>query len=211
MSNTPNKVDLANLMVAIAVDTSGTMRKTDAIPNSPLSRLKAVQENAEALADELSKADPTGMTIAQFAGRVNVFENVTTEKLEDVFSEFRPMGNTNTKEAMEKLINILLSRRSAAGAAAKPGFIICFTDGAPDDQVGLAQVIVDATKRIKDRTELGILFVQVGNDPDAAGYLAKLNDDLTKIGAAHDIVAVCKLGDLEGKTALELATSAFND
>jgi uncharacterized protein YegL len=211
MANAVNKVDFKNLDVAIAVDTSGTMRKKDAIKDSPLTRLQAVQENAEALADELGKFDPDGITVARFAGEVRIYDGVTADKVEEIFLEFRPMGNTNTKGAVEQLIKLFLDKRAVAGAAAKAACIIVFTDGEPDDKFGLAQVIIDATKKIKSRSELGILFVQVGDDADAATYLAKLNNDLGAAGALQDIVAVCKLKDLEGLSPQELVEKAFND
>jgi uncharacterized protein YegL len=206
-----NKVDMANLDVALAVDTSGTMRIADAITGSPLTRLEATKENAVALAAELEKFDSDGITVARFASKVRVYDGVTSAKVEEIFLEFRPMGNTNTKEALETLIKLFLGKRAAAGAKAKPACIIIFTDGEPDDKVGLAQVIIDATKQINDRTELGILFVQVGNDAGAAAFLAKLNNDLSGAGAKHDIVAVCKLGDLEDVSPQELIEMAFND
>ena len=211
MSNAVNKIDFANLDVAVAIDTSGTMRTTDAIKGSPLTRLEATKENAIALAAELETTDPDGITVARFASKVRIYDGVTSAKVKQIFEEFRPMGNTNTKEAVEQLINLFLGKRAAAGAAAKTACIIVFTDGEPDDKVGLAQVIVDATKKINDRSELGILFIQVGEDPDAAAYLAKLNNDLGQAGAKHDIVAVCKLGDLEDVSPQELIEMAFND
>ncbi|MBS2010980.1 MAG: VWA domain-containing protein [Cyanobacteria bacterium SZAS TMP-1] len=211
MTNAVNKVDFANLDVAIAVDTSGTMRIADAIKGSPLTRLEATKENAVALAAELEKHDPDGITVARFASKVRIYDGVTESKVEEIFLEFRPMGNTNTKEALEQLIKLFLGKRAAAGAAAKAACIIVFTDGEPDDKVGVAQVIIDATKQIKSRTELGILFVQVGEDPGATAYLAKLNNDLESAGALYDIVAVCKLGDLEDVSPQELIEMAFND
>jgi uncharacterized protein YegL len=211
MANEVNKVDLNNLDCALAVDTSGTMRTTDAIKGSPLTRLEATRETAVAYAAELEAYDKDGITVVRFAGKVRLYDGVTSKKVEEIFQEFRAMGSTNTKEAVEQLINLFLGKRATAGAAAKPAFIMVFTDGKPDDPVGLAQVIVDATKRIKDRTELGILFVQVGEDPEAADYLAKLNNDLGTAGAKHDIVAVCKLIDLEDLSLQEVIEMAFND
>jgi uncharacterized protein YegL len=207
----PGKVDFSKLDVAMAFDCSGTMAFKD-IKNSPtMTRLAAVEESAYALASEMVQYDPDGLTVCRFAGKVRVYDNQTPDRVKQIFAESRPMGGTNTKEAIETLAKMLLDKQAAAGASANAICIICFTDGEPDDKVGLAQVIVDITKRIKDRSQIGILFVQVGNDPLAAAYLDKLNNDLTSAGALHDIVAVCKLEDLEDFSARELIESAFTD
>ncbi|MBU6453596.1 MAG: VWA domain-containing protein [Cyanobacteria bacterium REEB67] len=207
---TASGFDVSNIDIAIAIDTSGTMSKTDG-NKSGQTRMQASKESTIALAAEAEKYDPDGITVARFASKVRIYDGVTEAKVEQIFAEFRPMGSTNTKEAVEQLINMFLAKRAAAGAAAKPACIVVITDGEPDDKVGLAQVIVNASKQLKSRSELGILFVQVGNDPDAAAYLAKLNDDLTSAGAKFDIVAVTKLEDLEDISPVETFEMAFLD
>lgn len=198
----------SNVDMGLLIDTSGSMSK---VLKNGLTRLKAVQENATALCREMETYDKDGILIGRFAGKVKINDATTSETLETMFLEYRAMGGTNTKEAVEKAADIMLAKRKADGAAAKPACLVVFTDGVPDDKVGLAQVIVDITKRIKDRSEFGILFVQVGDEPDAAAYLDKLNNDLTQAGALHDIVAVEKLENLEDRTALELIEMAFTE
>jgi uncharacterized protein YegL len=207
-SSTP-AFDIANIDVALAIDTSGTMSTKDLAGG--MTRMQGAKESVVALAAEAGKYDPDGITVARFASKVRIYDGVTESRVEQIFQEFRPMGSTNTKEAVEQLINLFLAKRAAAGAAAKPACIVIITDGEPDDKIGLAQVIADASKKLNSRSELGILFVQVGNDPDATAYLAKLNNDLTKVGAKFDIVAVTRLEDLEDISPAEIFEMAFTD
>ena len=200
---------MSNIDVAICIDTSGTMSTKD-LPGG-MTRLQGAKESTVALAAEACKYDSDGITVVRFASKVRVFDGVTENKVEATFQEFRPMGNTNTREAVETVANLFLAKRAAAGAAAKSGCIIVITDGEPDDKVGLAQVIVNISHKLNARTELGILFVQVGNDPDATAYLAKLNNDLTTAGAKFYIVAVTKLDDLEDISPAEIFEMAFTD
>ncbi len=201
---------LNNVEVVICIDTSGTMKETDARKNSPLTRLEAVHESASALAAELEKFDDDGITVVRFAGKVRLYDGVTHAKVDQIFAEFRPMGSTATDEALRIVIDKFHEKRQQKGDV-KPCCIIVFTDGEPDNPVGVAQVIVDATKKISSRTELGILFVQVGNDPSATTYLEKLNNHLTEAGAAFDIVAVTRLDDLEDLAPAEIVEMAFTD
>ncbi|HEY9777836.1 MAG TPA: hypothetical protein V6C81_29010 [Planktothrix sp.] len=93
----------------------------------------------------------------------------------------------------------------------RPVFIAVFTDGAAGDQSQVVRTLVDATKRISDRKFLGILFVQVGNDANAAAFLAQVNNDLGDSGGEHDIVAVVKLEDLEDDTPDQTIERAFTE
>jgi Mg-chelatase subunit ChlD len=201
-------IKLDNIEVVIMVDTSGTMRTKDAGSNGSLKRLDAVKEVAGALAAELEEYDDDGITVVRFASLVDVRDGVTASTLDNLFMEFRPMGNTATDEALKVVIDKFLDKRASKGDQ-KPLCIICFTDGRPDNEKGVAQVIIDATKRIKDRSELGILFVQVGKDEDATKYLDVLDNALTKGGAAHDIVAVTQLDKLEKISTVETIAMAF--
>lgn len=202
-------VDMANLDVALLLDFSGTMSTVDAGSGGTLSRLAAMQESAKALAKEMEKYDPDGMTIAKFAGKVKLYDGVTSNKVDDIFKENRAMGGTSTDEALRQVAEKLLSKRAPGDA--RQVFIGIFTDGTPDNPVGLAQQIVNITKKVKSRKEIGILFIQVGKDAEAAAYLAKLNNDLTTAGADHDIVAVCKLDDLEDLTPDEIIEMAYSE
>jgi uncharacterized protein YegL len=203
-----SEVKLDNVDVVIMVDTSGTMRLKDAGSKGSLKRLDAVKEVAGALAEELEKYDDDGITVVRFSSLVQVHDNVTASKLDTIFEEFRPMGNTATDEALSVVLDRFLGKTAADGSK-KPLCIICFTDGRPDNEKGVAQVIIDATKKIADRSEVGILFVQVGNDEDATKYLDVLDTMLTQGGAAHDIVAKTRIEKLEMISTPEIIQLAF--
>lgn len=94
-------------------------------------------------------------------------------------------------------------------AKSKPVCVVVMTDGAANDREGVVNVICNATKRISNRRELGILFIQIGNDKDAENFLTQIDNDLAKSGAEHDIVARCKLEDVEDLSTAELLTLAY--
>ncbi|HEY9777834.1 MAG TPA: VWA domain-containing protein [Planktothrix sp.] len=207
-SNTTQTNQIKAVDLGILIDTSGTMSEPFA---NGKNRLEAVEENALAFAREAEKVDQDGILIGRFAGKVRINDNAKADDLKKIFQEYRAMGMTNTKEAVEKASEIMLNKRKADGDKAKSCMLVIFTDGEPDDKVGLAQVIVNITHQIKDRTEFGILFIQVGNDADATRYLQILNNELSGRGADHDIVAVAKLEDMEDQTLQDLIDAAFND
>ena len=217
MSNAANPAPLSapinmdSLDAILLLDFSGSMATEDVVRGSgKLSRLKAMQESTKAFAGELEKHDKDGITIAKFAGKVKLYDGVTSAKVDDVFNENRPMGGTSTDVALKMVADKFLAKREA-DKEDRPIFVGIFTDGQPDNKLKLAEAIVDITKKIKDRREFGILFIQVGNDADATKFLHTLNNDLESAGAAHDIVAVCQLDDLEDLTTEEIVTMAFTE
>lgn len=91
----------------------------------------------------------------------------------------------------------------------KAVFIGILTDGAASDKEEVIRVIADATKRITSRRDFGILFIQVGNDPDAAAFLDEVNNGLEGGVADFDVVACTKLEDLEDMSCEEIITLAY--
>ncbi len=87
--------------------------------------------------------------------------------------------------------------------------IVVYTDGEAQDADATAAVLVDASKRINTRRDLGVLFIQVGDDASATAFLERLNDRLKPEGADHDIVAVVKLEDVEDYTPEKLLELPF--
>ena len=203
-------IDLKNIDAVLLLDFSGTMSTVDAGSGGALTRLAAMKESARAFAAELEKFDSDGITVVKFAGKVKVYDGVTSAKVDQIFQENRAMGGTATDQALKQVADKFIAKHQAEGNT-RPTFVGIFTDGAPDNPVGLAQEIVGITQRINSRSEFGILFIQVGKDAEAAGYLDKLNSHLTEAGAKFDIVAVQKLDDLEDFTTQEIVEAAFTE
>ncbi len=72
--------------------------------------------------------------------------------------------------------------------------ILVFLDTRPINFQRLFEIVIEATKKVnpsKERRkiyELGISFVQVGDEPRTAKFLSFIDCDLEKIGAKHHIV-----------------------
>jgi hypothetical protein len=136
-----------------------------------------------------------------------VLEEPIYKKVEERSGGFLGIGGTVTKVTKQVGVKKTIVKQNPV----RPVFIAIFTDGAAGDGDAIVNVIVNATKRITDRSQLGILFVQVGNDSNATAFLDKLNNDLGDSGAEHDIVAVVKLEDLEDDSPDQTIFRAFSE
>lgn len=178
------------------IDHSGSMAEAS-IRRAGISRFEELAEDATAIARDAQKFDDDGLTVVAFSSAVRVFDGVTADKVKQVFQEVGPRGSTNLTEALQAAI-------AKVENSSKNGVIFVFTDGVPDDEKSVFQLIDKAGERI-GRPRIGITFIQVGEDPKATAFLDKLNSQLSV-----DIVAVAHAKDAEGLTLGQLAWMAQN-
>lgn len=200
-------MDLKNLDIEFLVDKSGSMLTNDC-PGGK-SRWDFSQETTKALASLAERFDPDGITVVPFAGQFKVYEGTTAAKVSQIYQENNPGGSTNTAAVLKNRLDAYFARKAKGGAKSTCMFVM--TDGAPDDQQAVANVIIAATKQMDADEELAISFLQVGLDPEASRFLEWLDDGLVAKGAKFDIVDTVKIADVENFTIEQLIEKAFTD
>ncbi len=256
--NNKTELNLDNVDAVVLVDKSGSMGEPY---KNGQTRWEAGKESIAALAVQLAAHDDDGITLIPFSddSRVNIEDGITPDRVEKVFSTYRPGGGTYLAAPLQAAIDRFIPEQREDGtetytvtesvdvpnpkAGQKKGwfggtepatikedrqvtktrqvkgqikrvspkkqvFIAVYTDGAASDESAVKAVLVNATKRIKSRSDLGILFIQVGSDSGAKAFLERLNSNL---GGDFDIVAVEKLEDLEDFSTEELIKKAFTE
>ena len=175
MTNTTN--NLANFNFLILIDTSGSMGSNDA--GKVGTRLQRTKESVIGLVGELSQVDEDGIDVIFFGGEtVTHVPNVKSTADVDAAFNRRASGGTPTADALTKAFEV-------AGRSDKPDFIVVITDGEPNNRQAVKNVIIEQANSQDTDEELTILFIQIGDDPSAASFLADLDDGLH---AEFDIV-----------------------
>lgn len=164
---------------------------------SGMTRWEELGEDAAGLAREAQRFDSDGLTVIAFSSAVKVFDGVTADKVKQLFTEVTPRGGTNLADGLQAAIAKIESSQ-------KNGVIFVYTDGVPDSDKAVYDVINSAGNRL-GRPRIGITFIQVGEEPRASAFLQQLNSNL-KV----DIVAVASAKDAEGLTLGQLAWMAQN-
>lgn len=178
------------------IDHSGSMSE-GSIRRSGLTKFEELQENTAAIAREAQRFDTDGLTVIAFSSGVRVIDGVTADKVAQVFKEVRPQGSTNLSDA-------LVAAFAKTETSQKECVILCYTDGAPDDEKSVFELI-DAAGEKFGRPRVGITFVQVGEAKGATAFLNTLNSSLKT-----DVVAVASAKEAEGLTLGQLAWMAQN-
>ena len=185
--------------IVIGVDLSGSMTA----PHKHTTRIGHVKETIGALARWAGEYDADGLTIITFASDALIFDGVTADKVDDVLSA-RPNGSTNLTAGLKELGKFHASTD-------KPTVALFFTDGQPDDKETAAQELISIANSLEKDEDFAISFIQVGDDAEAAKFLASLDDDLQAKGAKFDVVDTITQAEAETLTLPQIIAKALND
>ncbi|KAK7053973.1 hypothetical protein R3P38DRAFT_2853527 [Favolaschia claudopus] len=171
----------------------------------------------EALADTAQRYDSDGIDIYFLNNKTESLNMKSSSEVRALFSRVKPAGSTPTGERLDQILKPRLRMLEEAhiepdgtpieinsGTEIKRVNVIVITDGVATDDPKYA--IIDAASRLKAirdlcLIQLGIQFVQVGNDPRATKALKELDDDLHRTRNIRDIVDTTPYSKLNPVTA----------
>ena len=200
---------LENRDYTLIIDKSGSMATPD--QKGGRSRLVAAQESTLALASKCEQFDPDGITIYLFSGKFKRYDNVTSAKVTQIFTENDPSGTTDLAGVLKNATDDYLQRKAAGQTKPNGETILVVTDGEPDDRKAVMRVIIEVSRRLDRDEELAISFIQVGNDAQATRFLKILDDELQSAGAKFDICDTITMDDMEDMSLSEVLLNAIND
>ncbi|NEO37646.1 MAG: VWA domain-containing protein [Moorea sp. SIOASIH] len=193
----------------LIIDKSGSMSIRDQLGGK--SRWQIMQESTLALANKCEELDPDGITVYVFAGRFKRYDNVTADKVLQIFQENEPSGRTDLAGVLLDATNDYFKRKASGQTKENGETILVVTDGEPDERKAVMKVIIEASRRIDVDEELGISFIQIGNDLQATKFLKILDDELQNAGAKFDIVDTVTIDQMEDMTLTEVLINAIID
>ena len=193
----------------LIIDKSGSMSTQD--QPGGISRWETVQESTLAVARKCEEFDPDGITVYLFSSRFRRYDNVTSDKVAQIFQENDPMGRTDLAGVLKDATDNYFQRKAAGQTKLNGETILVITDGEPDNRKDVMKVIIEASRQIDRDEELAISLIQVGKDAIATRFLKALDDDLQGAGAKFDIVDTVTLDDMENMTLAEVLLNAIID
>lgn len=200
---------MQNRDYTLIIDKSGSMSIAD--QPGGLTRWEAVQESTMALARKCEQLDPDGITVYTFSSRFKRYDNVTAAKVQQIFLENDPVGRTNLAAVLEDALHSFIQRKTAPNWDKEGEIIIVITDGEPDDQRAVVELILQTTHKLDRDEELGISFIQVGNDPGARQFFKALDDQLQDVGAKFDVCDTLTMEEMEEMSLMEVLINAIED
>lgn len=203
--NTALESKLSEYNFWVALDTSGSMDEPER-SNKPEGRTRwqAIQETLGTFVRDIIKIDTDGIGLVTFGnGKAVPYNNVTPDNFSKIFKT-SPRGSTPMALGLSSLVEI-----AKASGGGKKNFFTIFTDGVPDDKEAVEAVIRKVADAQQTDDENTFLFIQVGDNVDAAAYLKKLDDNL---GTKFDIVDTKTQEEADAfATTAELIAHAITD
>jgi Mg-chelatase subunit ChlD len=195
-----NLENLKNRDYYLVLDKSTSMETKDCgTVASPKSRWEAAKELTIGMANRCQEYDPDGITVVPFADKHKFYANTVPSVVEKIFKENFPSGSTNLAPPLQACFDDYLKAKKAGTAKANGAVVVVVTDGQPGDGDDVARAIVAHTKKLDNREEFGISFLQIGQDEGARDFLKRLDSHLSSEGAKLDIVntkTMDELGDV---------------
>ena len=200
---------LENRDYTLIIDKSGSMATPD--QKGGRTRWVAAEESTFALASKCEQFDPDGITIYTFSGRFKRYENVTSNKVMQVFRENDTSGTTDLASVLKDATENYFKRKDAGETKLNGETILVITDGEPDDRKAVMKVIIETSRRMDKDEELAISFIQVGKDPHATRFLKVLDDEMQSAGAKFDICDTITMDEMEDYSLSEVLLNAIID
>ena len=200
---------IRNRDYTLLIDKSQSMSTQDQPEGK--SRWEVAQESTYALAKQCEAYDSDGITVYLFSSRFKRYDHVTSDKVNEIYAENDPMGKTNLYGVLQHALENYFRRKANGEANANGETFLVITDGEPEDRKGVIQLIIEMSRRVERDDEIGISFIQVGDDPKVTEYLKALDDQLLDAGAKFDIVDTITMTEMGNSPLSEVLLKALTD
>jgi len=145
------------------------------------------QKTMKILAPAITECDKDGATLYFFSEKpFKNYKNITNpDDFESLFEQNQPNGGTDLHGVLSVAIENHFHNYKKTK---KPETILVLTDGQPDEEDSVYELIAKTSKKLDDSKQLSITFIQIGSSESAHYFLKQLDNNLKKWGAKHDIV-----------------------
>jgi hypothetical protein len=161
------------------------------------------QEAVLKLAHQCEALDPDGITLyvscaeGETGSCFHRYDGVTSANLVELIQANYPPRQVNLQTVLQSALDDYFDRKAAGSTKSNGEIMLVVLDGEPSDRLAVAKAIVHATQKIEWDEELGIGFVQIGQDMIARGFFEALDNHLQNTGAKFDIVHTKVLADIQ--------------
>ncbi len=229
--NPNSNVTLEDLLrgydVILGLDQSGSMAGPVSKKRFGETRWKELREAVTTMSSAIDAIDQNGSTVIFFNSQISMFDHQSSEDIQELFKDRSPSGLTNLTSALTEAFKYF--KRKHSKDKNYKCLMVFITDGVPyvgndsvNEQHVVARLISDFTRYMEmegiDDKQVGITFIQIGDDSSATQFLKFLDDELVKpqvsggFGAPFDIVDTINFADTEAYGGIVQAfIKAFND
>ena len=178
-------------------------------------RWLAAHDAIVSLAQQCEVFDPDGITIyvscRDEAELFKRYKQVLSSQVTAIFDAHYPPETLNLLDVLQSALNDYFTRKTAGQTKLNGEMILVLIDGEPPDRMAIAKLIIQTTEKLDRDHELGIGFLQIGDDFIARGFLNALDENLKSAGAKFDIVHTQTFIEVEPDSLTRFLLDVLND
>ncbi len=168
------------------------------------------------LAKKCQELDSDGITVYEASTPMWKYKNSNVARLAEILQR----QNTNPDSANPTAINLAEPLTEAfsdyfklkTNAKGKQGaVIVAVLDEKPENAAAVAAIIVSAANKIDKNEEIGVSFIQIGDDLPTREFLTDLDTNLQAQGAKFDIVDTKFWHEIKRSSVVQFLIGAIND
>lgn len=188
--------------ISVLIDCSGSMSRQDCVSIKSfliperISRWLWCKEQTTLLAEQISSAFPTGITVVPFSSRAWRFDDVHPSKISEVFEASTPRGSTRLDAALALELNHYFQERQDKGEKAlKPLLIAVITDGVPSRPDIVLRDLARVTNLI-GQNKIRVVFFLIGNAAGGMDFMHTAKN-LREFGGKYELAEGYSFSQLE--------------
>ncbi|MCY7320392.1 MAG: hypothetical protein LH660_00945 [Phormidesmis sp. CAN_BIN36] len=196
----------------VVAKTAASLLKT---PPGHEQRWLAAHDAIVSLAQQCEAFDSDGITVyISSRDEVDLFKRykqVLSNQVTAIFDAHYPPQTLNLLNVLQSALDDYFTRKTAHLTKPNGEMILVLIDGEPPDRMAIAKLIISTTEKLDQDHELGIGFLQLGDDFIARGFLNALDENLKSAGAKFDIVHAQTFTEVRPDSLTRFLLDVLND
>ena len=176
----------------------------------------AAQASLIDLAKKCQELDSDGLTVYEASTPLWKYENTDVKRLAEILQRQNTtpdpanLTKINLQEALSDALRDYFQRK-ASPKAKKGAIIVVVIDEKQEDGKLVAETIINTANKITKDEEIGISFIQIGEDLETREFLTYLDNNLQQVGAKFDIVDANFWQEIKKSSIVQFLIGAIND
>lgn len=168
------------------------------------------------LAKKCQEFDSDGITVYEASTPMWKYKNSNVARLAEILQR----QNTEPDSANQTAINLGEPLKGALsdyfnlktkGKGKKGSVIVVVIDEQPQNTAAIAEILISAANKIDKDEEIGVIFIQIGDDLPTREFLTDLDTNLQVRGARFDIVDTKFWHEIKRSSVVQFLIGAIND
>lgn len=168
------------------------------------------------LAKKCQEFDSDGITLYEASAPMWKYKNSNVARLAEILQRQNTEPDSakptaiHLEEALKETFSDYFQLKTNAKGK-KGAIIVAVLDEKPEKAAAVAEIIVSAANKIDKDEEIGVSFIQIGDDVKTREFLTDLDTNLQDRGARFDIVDTKFWHEIKRSSVVQFLIGAIND